>query len=168
MNPAQVMPALAGREHDDTGRLVGLVYDSAAPLPVAGAGPWLVAVDGSDNALRAVVHAARQAGAMTACPLHLVHVQRWLSKEAAELELAHRGLGATARARATLEAAGLPWRLHVLLGDPAKCIIEKAARLRAAGIVVGSRGLDAVEGLLFGSVAYKLVHLSPVPVTVVP
>ncbi|MBL8490964.1 MAG: hypothetical protein JNM82_09315, partial [Rhodocyclaceae bacterium] len=51
MNPAQVMPALAGREYDDTGRLVGLVYDSAAPLPASGAGPWLVAVDGSDNAL---------------------------------------------------------------------------------------------------------------------
>ena len=45
-------------------------------------------------------------GAMHACALHLLHVQPWLSKEAAEVELAHRALGATAQARATLDATG--------------------------------------------------------------
>jgi hypothetical protein len=38
----------------------------------------------------------------------------------------------------------------------------------AAGIVTGSRGLNVVENLLFGSVAYKVMHLSPLPVIVVP
>ena len=167
MIPAQVVPALTAREHDD-GRLVGLVYESTPPLPAPAANPWLVAVDGSDNALRAVAHAAGQAEAMKACALHLIHVQPWLSKEAAEAELAHRALGATARARATLDAAGLPWRLHVALGDPPACIIDRAVRLRAAAVVIGSRGLNTVESLLFGSVAYKVMHLSPVPVLVVP
>lgn len=168
MNSAQVAPALADREHDSDGRLVGLIYDSTPPLQAPDVNPWLVAVDSSDNALRAVVHAARQAGAMHACALHLVHVQPWLSKEAAEAELAHRALGATTRARATLDAAGLPWRLHVVLGDPAERILERAVQLRATGIVIGSRGLNVVESLLFGSVAYKVMHLSPVPVMVVP
>lgn len=168
MTPAQVKPTLVGREHDTDGRLVGLVYDSAPPLPAPDANPWLVAVDCSDNALRAVAHAAGQAASLNALALHLVHVQPWLSKEAAEAELAHRALGATARARGSLDAAGLPWRLHVALGDPAERIIDQAVRISASGIVIGSRGLNVVESLLFGSVAYKVMHLSPVPVMVVP
>jgi len=168
MSPAQVSPALAGREQDSDGRLVGLDYDSTPPLSAPGSDPWLVAVDSSDNALRAVAHAAGQAGALNACSLHLVHVEPWLSKEAAEAELANRALGATARARATLDAAGLPWRLHVAMGDPAECILERAVQLGASGIVIGSRGLNVVKSLLFGSVAYKVMHLSPVPVMVVP
>ena len=32
MNAAQLVPALAGSEHDNEGRLVGLTYDSAPPL----------------------------------------------------------------------------------------------------------------------------------------
>jgi len=168
MSPAQVTPALAASERDDEGRLVGLVFDSTPPLTAPDANPWLIAVDSSDNALRAVAHAAAQAGVMNAVALHLVHVQPWLSKEAAEAELAHRALGATARARATLDAAGLPWRLHVVLGDPAERIIHRAVRISASGIVIGSRGLNVVESLLFGSVAYKVMHLSRLPVMVVP
>jgi nucleotide-binding universal stress UspA family protein len=168
MNPAQVTPALAGSERDGDGRLVGLVFDSTPPLEAPDVNPWLVAVDSSDNALRAVAHAAAQAGAMNACALHLVHVQPWLSREAAAAELAHRALGATARARATLDAKGLPWRLHVAMGDPAGRILEQAVQLHATGIVIGSRGLNAVEGLLFGSVAYKVMHLGRLPVMVVP
>jgi len=59
----------------------------------------------------------------------LIHVQTWLAKEAAGVELAHRGLEATARARALFDAKGLPWRLHVAMGEPAERILEHAARL---------------------------------------
>jgi nucleotide-binding universal stress UspA family protein len=168
MNPAQVTPALTGSERDSDGRLVGLVFDSTPPLEAPDVNPWLVAVDSSENALRAVAYAADQAGEMNACAMHLVHVQPWLSKEAAAAELAHRALGASARARATLDAKGLPWRLHVAMGDPAERILEQAVQLHATGIVIGSRGLNAVEGLLFGSVAYKVMHLARLPVMVVP
>lgn len=168
MNDAPRMPTPARCERDADGRLVGLVYDSTPPLPAPEANPWLVAVDSSDNALRALTHAAREAAAMNACALHLVHVQPWLSKEAAEAELAHRALGATARERALLDAQGIPWRLHVAMGDPAERILALAAQLQASGIVIGSRGLNVVESLLFGSVAHKVMHLSPLPVMVVP
>lgn len=168
MNRAQVTPVRAASERDGDGRLVGLIFDSTPPLAAPDVNPWLVAVDSSDNALRAVAQAARDAAGMTACALHLVHVQPWLSKEAAEAELAHRALGATARARALLDAERLPWRLHVAMGDPAERILDQAVRLHASGIVIGSRGLNVVESLLFGSVAYKVMHLSPLPVMVVP
>lgn len=168
MIPSQVIPDQGGSERDDGGRLVGLVFDSTPPLQAPHANPWLIAVDGSANALRAAAHAAERAGEMNACALHLVHVQPWLSKEAAEAELAHRALGATARARALLDAKGLPWRLHVAMGDPAGRILEHAVRLHAAAIVVGHRGLGEVESLLLGSVTDKILRLAPVQVTVVP
>lgn len=168
MNSALITPVLAGTQRDSDGRLIGLDYHSTpAPAPPE-VNPWLVAVDGSDSALRALGHAADQARAMSTCALHLVHVQPWLSKEAAEAELAHRALGATARARRRLDEAGIPWRLHVALGDPAERILARAARLNASGIVIGSRGLNVADSLLFGSVAYKVIHLARVPVLVVP
>ena len=168
MNSAQAMPTVAGTEHDSDGRIVSICYNSTPPLSVPATNLWLVAVDGSDNALRAVNHAARQVAAMSSSAVCLIHAQPWLSKEAAESVLAHRGLSATARARTILDVAGLPWRLYVTLGDPAECIIDQATRLNANSIVIGSRGLNALESLVFGSVAYKVVHRSPVPVIVVP
>lgn len=168
MNTDQAIPALAGSERDSDGRLVKLVFDSTPPLKDADVAPWLVAVDSSDNGLRAIRQAAKQAAEMTACSLHLVHVQTWLSKEAAEAEFAPRALAATARARSLLDAEGLPWRLHVAMGDPSEHIIEHANQLRASAIVIGSRGLNVVQNMMFGSVAYKVMHLSTVPVMVVP
>lgn len=168
MTPAPATPAIASSRRDDSGRLIALVFDSTPPLPAPDINPWLIAVDSSDNALRAVDHAASQAVLMNACALHLIHVLPWLSKEAAETELAHLGLEATARARATLEAKGLPWRLHVVMGEPAERILERAAQLRASNLVMGSRGLGNLESLLLGSVSYKVLHLSRIPVLVVP
>jgi nucleotide-binding universal stress UspA family protein len=168
MNTTKVVPCLTSSEYDTDKRLVGLIYESTPPLTSPGANPWLIAVDGSDNALRATAHAAYQAAAMNACALHLVHVQPWLSKEAAEMELAHRALAATAKARTMLDTAALPWRLHVAMGDPAERIIEQAVRLGATGIIIGSRGLNVTETLLFGSVTDKVMHHSPLPVMLVP
>ena len=84
------IPVPITAERDDDGRLVGLAFDSVPLLATPEVNPWLVAVDGSDNAMRAVAHAIQQANEMNACALHLVHVQPWLAKEAAEAELAQR------------------------------------------------------------------------------
>lgn len=162
------LPAPASSQRDADGRLVGLVFDSAPPLPASETNPWLVAVDSSDNALRAVTYAACQAGEMAVCALHLVNVQPWLGKEAAEAEFAQRAWHATARARALLDAGGRPWRLHVAMGETAEQIIALAGRLGCSGIAIGSRGLSVTESLLLGSVADKVMHQSPHPVMVVP
>lgn len=169
MSPAQDMkiPRPSGSERDENGRLVGLVFDSEPPLSALATNPWLVAVDPSENAVRAVAHAAQQAVEMKACALHLVNVQPWLGKEAAEAGLAHRAWLATAKARALLDAQGHPWRLHAAMGEPAEQIMALATRLACTGIVIGSRGLGVTRSLLLGSVAYKLMHLSPQPVMVV-
>lgn len=151
---------------DADGRLIALAFDSVPP-PAADDNPWLVAVDGSKHALRATAAASRLAASPHSCNLHLINVQHWLAKEAAESELARRGWDATLDARALLDAAGQPWRLHVTMGEAADCIAALATRLECQGIVVGSHGLNAVKAMLLGSVTQRLLQIATVPVMVV-
>lgn len=168
MSHSPEFPVPNTSERDSDGRLIGLAFDSVPPLATQEENAWLVAVDGSDNAMRAVVHAVQQASEMKTCALHLVHVQPWLSREAAEAELAHRAWLITERSRALLDAKGQAWRLHVVMGNVAEGILHVAVKLRCRGIVIGRRGLGAAEGLLFGSITSKLMHLGGPPLAVVP
>ncbi len=45
-------------------------------------------------------------------------------------------------------------------GDPAKTIANVAARIQADTIVMGTRGLSDIAGLVMGSVAHKVGHLA--------
>lgn len=169
MNQAQPagMPAPARTERDADARLVAVVLDGAKPLPSGPDDDWLVGIDGSEHALRAAGQAAQLVRRIRHGAVHLVHVQPWLSKEAAENELAQRGWEATAEARALLDRSGVAWRLHVLMGDPAERIAALGSALGCRAIAIGSQGVGATVGLLLGSVAYKLLHLSQTPVLLV-
>lgn len=158
-------PATLSRDEDD--RLVGLVFHSSTRVEPS-TSAWLVAVDDSENAQRAVMLAAEQLGKTPYQALLMVHVQPWMSKEAAEAELAQRAWHATARVRATLDAAGIAWCLHVVMGEASAGILDTATKLECAGICIGSRGLGITRSILLGSVAYKVLHLSQLPVLVVP
>lgn len=48
----------------------------------------------------------------------------------------------------------------VLEGDPARQIVDAATARKADAIVIGSRGLGDLEGLLLGSVSHKVAHLA--------
>jgi nucleotide-binding universal stress UspA family protein len=52
-------------------------------------------------------------------------------------------------------------------GGPARAILEHARDVDATMIVLGSRGLSALGGLLLGSVAHKIIQLASCPVLVV-
>ena len=49
----------------------------------------------------------------------------------------------------------------LLDGDPARAILKTAEEDRADMIVMGMRGVGELEGLLLGSVSYKVNHLAP-------
>ncbi|MBU0752993.1 MAG: universal stress protein [Gammaproteobacteria bacterium] len=164
---AVVPPTPSGVERDADGRLVGLVVDGPLPFATAAGNSWLVAIDGSAHSLRAAAAAARLAGQMPGCALHLLNVEPWLSKEAAEHELAQRAWTTTAAARALLDAGSHPWRLHVAMGETAERIVAVAQSTGCGGIVIGSHGLGAIESLLLGSVAAQVIRTSTVPVLVV-
>ena len=45
-------------------------------------------------------------------------------------------------------------------GDPARCILDCATRDNADLVVLGSRGLSDLKGLLLGSVSHKVSQLA--------
>ena len=51
--------------------------------------------------------------------------------------------------------------LELKQGDPAKCILAAIDEESADFIVMGSRGLSDLKGLLMGSVSHKVSHLAP-------
>ena len=154
-------------QRDAEGRLIYAALSCPQDDAPTAASPWLIGIDDSDHSLRATTEVLRLTREINQPAIHLINVQAWLAKEAAESALFRRGWENTARARALIEQAGRPWQLHVHLGEAAEKIIAQSEQLPGCCIVIGSRGLGAVGSLLFGSVAYKVLLLSPVPVLMV-
>ena len=137
----------------------------------------LVAIDGSDTALRALDFAVQQARCEPAAELHVLNVQPTLSNyTAAEIYLTAERIHevATERARAILEAAaerlknaGCSFKLEQLEGEAAETIARRAAELDCESITMGTHGLSSLGILLMGSVAQKVVYHSTMPVTLV-
>ncbi|MGC3998724.1 MAG: universal stress protein [Anaeromyxobacter sp.] len=135
----------------------------------------LVAVDGSEAALKAARMAAELAGKLGA-KLTLVHVVPKLllppdvyGLTIAAVEKEHRAYAEKVleKAAATIEAEGLEIGTTVLFGSPAEAIAEEAAAVDVGLLVVGSRGHGAVARVFLGSVSDRLVHISSKPVLVV-
>lgn len=138
----------------------------------------LVAVDGSDNALRAVRHVLAEKDVYRD-PIHvvLVNVQASVVSGAvkmfldpAQIDRFYREEGETAlaAARDLVAAAGVPTEHHILVGDPAENLDRIARDTGCRQIVMGTRGLGAITGMFLGSVAAKVVHRTQLPVLLVP
>jgi nucleotide-binding universal stress UspA family protein len=76
-----------------------------------------------------------------------------------------QGIGAEAVAKAAArvgEAGGTVEETEVLVGSPARQIVDYADRVSAKCIVMGRRGLGDFGGLFMGSVSHKVGHLTDV------
>lgn len=58
-------------------------------------------------------------------------------------------------------------RVHTVIGDPVEKIVTYAKKRHCREIVMGTRGMGRMKGLVMGSVATKVVQLTPLPVTLV-
>ena len=85
-------------------------------------------------------------------------LQRYYEEEGAE---------ALAAAKELLDRAGFAYSARVLIGPPAETIVAHAKSARSDLLVVGHRGMTAAANLVLGSVATKILHLSPIPVLLV-
>ncbi len=137
---------------------------------------FLLAIDGSDNAIRATEYLIRELGKFKELPeVHLVNAQPPLRGDitmfiaAPQVKQYHQeeGMKALAGARAKLDAASVRYTYHVGVGESAEVVVDHATHKGCDQIVMGTRGLGTVTGLLLGSVATKVVHLSRIPVLLV-
>ena len=68
---------------------------------------------------------------------------------------------------ATCREAGVSCETTAEVGPVAETIARVARELKADQIVMGTRGLNSLSGLLMGSVTTRTVHLADVPVTLI-
>ena len=137
----------------------------------------LVPVDGSEASARAIEHLIVKAATFRpdALEVDLLNVQlpvtgyvaTFVSAEQLAAYHQEEGLKTLAAARERLQRAGLKHAHHVAVGEPAHVIAHYARERKADQIVMGTRGLGSVSGMLMGSVATKVVHLSDIPVLLV-
>jgi nucleotide-binding universal stress UspA family protein len=136
---------------------------------------FLVAVDGSPASLRAV-NLAIEFVARRDASVMLLNVQNFVMlgpstglMTAAWIEEEEEGAGEEAlrSAVAACQAAGVPFTARYERGEPAATIDQIAREESIDHIVMGTRGLGSIRGLLVGSVATRVLHLVEVPVTLV-
>jgi nucleotide-binding universal stress UspA family protein len=135
------------------------------------AGEIVVGYDGSDGAKSALATAVDLAGRLGAelVIFYGYEVSR-LGGEVADYAAALREVGeqVTREAADQARAAGLEPRTVLEEGAPAAALAAFASENGAAMIAVGTRGERPLTGVILGSIAHKLLHLSDVPVLVVP
>ncbi len=136
----------------------------------------LIPIDGSKNALRALAYALDETQRDLDVHIHLLNVQtplvhvwpgKLLSPDLEYAELQREGDQLLADALSMAHAADVRTTALVRVGDPAQEIVACAAQFDCNAIVMGTRGVGVLEGMVMGSVAHKVVHLSPLPVTLV-
>jgi nucleotide-binding universal stress UspA family protein len=153
----------------------------AAPAPSPGRRLFnriLLPVDASDQAARAVEYAValwRNHPAPEAMDIHLMNVQRELSgdvarfvpKESVQDYHRERSEQALERPRKLLDAAGVKYAVHMMVGRPWEAISDYAAQNRFDLILMGTRGLGTYTGAALGSVAQGVAQRSTVPVLLI-
>ncbi len=138
----------------------------------------LVAVDGSKHALAAVQcvidHADwyREKPRVELVTVHLpvpsFHgMSAVIGKQHFERYYREEGEERLAAAREKLDAAGIPYSTHVLVGQIAESLVEKAVNTRCDLVCIGSRGMSDLGKALLGSTATKVLNLSDLPVLLV-
>ena len=138
----------------------------------------LVPIDGSTNSFAALAHAVALAQA-TEAELHILYVMA-LSQQlplAPQISGHKIPLYTVAKpeefAKTIIDAAvasmpeTVPIKTHVEIGAPTIVIKEFAEQHKVDMIVIGSRGLGAISGLILGSVSGYVVHQATCPVLVV-
>ncbi len=138
--------------------------------------------DGSPSAQRALeyVMSIPRTGGKGALTVDLINVQdtavgipESFARDAADVaeqlvkSAREAGTKLLAKPIATLKKHKLLDGSTVLVGDPASIIAEYVEDNGCDAVIMGTRGLGPISGLVMGSVASKVIHLVKVPVTLV-
>lgn len=134
----------------------------------------LLAVDGSEHALHAARIAADLARAMNSKEFRIVIAYDFIPPYLGEPNMQHAINARMEDAQSILqnavkEVGELSCEIHTELieGSIAEAIIGVATTRKSDVIVMGSRGLGKLAGLLLGSTSQKVVAHAPCPVLIV-
>ena len=134
----------------------------------------LLAVDGSEHAEHAAKVAAEMARSMNSSELRIVvaydPIPLYFGEPNMQIAIDSRLDEAQEILQKAVKLVGdSNTELHTELieGDPAEAVIEVAKIRKSDVIVMGSRGLGRLAGLVLGSTSQKVVSHAPCPVLIV-
>jgi len=139
----------------------------------------LLAADGSASATRATQKLIETAGwfkepleiELVTVHLPLPQVGGFagsvVSHDMVEKYYSEEGGKALAPARKLLDAAGIRYVPHILVGEIAQSLVGHVQKTGCQMLYMGTRGMSAMSNLMVGSVATKVLHLCTVPVVLV-
>jgi Ca2+-transporting ATPase len=135
----------------------------------------LVPVDGSRNCEFAVRHVVRQFMNNTAIEIHLLNVQppltsyitRFLSRRNVRDYHQDEAEKALRPVRQILDGFGIPYAVHMEIGDRAECITATAHRLHCDHIVLSAARKNSLTRLVESSTTNRVLELTSVPVEII-
>jgi nucleotide-binding universal stress UspA family protein len=140
----------------------------------------LLASDGSDNAFRAAEFAADLAAVGATVRITVMVVNDILEKmkyysplrspvvlEEVDVFFKEKTQEALDKTLEVLEKRGIKADGVTKMGNPAQEVVDYAREGKFSQIVIGSRGMGSLKGIVLGSVSSKVIHLADCPVTVV-
>ena len=136
-------------------------------------GTILVALDGSEQSLLALTYAKDIAETHDA-KMIMIHAYPNTSDlrdvpEYEKLVAQRKNFGQKILDQARKQLGGVSFEVEEdLLEGPAADAILSVAEIRNADLIVlGTRGMSSLKGVIFGSVSNKVMHYAPCPVMVV-
>lgn len=132
-----------------------------------------VAIDGSDNAIRAAKHAIMLAQHLPDAHIEIIFVadfnkaknERLLSQSPESLALKRKQKVHPVLALA--EEAGVKTKVTMLKGNPSQELIKYVNEWDVDQLIIGSRGLNTFQEMVLGSVSHKVMKHVNCPVTIV-
>ncbi|WP_372633873.1 universal stress protein [Cohnella sp.] len=133
----------------------------------------LLAADGSKNSIRAAQHAANIASLITGSVIEVLFVADFSkikgevlhSQNHEEIELKRNQK--LLPVKELLSVKQVRYEVKIIVGDPGPSIVEYANNEKVDLVVIGSRGLNALQEFVLGSVSHKVVKRVQCPVIVV-
>lgn len=140
----------------------------------------LLASDGSDNAVRAAEFTVELLAVAPAIKVIVLAVNDILEKmkyysplrspvvlEEVEIFFKEKTREALETTMEVFKKQGIKVDGVTKVGNPARVIVDYAREEGVSHIVIGSRGLGSLKGIVLGSVSSKVIQLAGCPVTVV-
>ena len=135
----------------------------------------LIPVDRSNNSQSAARHVVRQFMNNSALEIHLLNVRTPFNQHVAQFVSSanrrdyHRAEAdkALRPVRQILDGFGVPYSVHVEIGDKATCITATASRLRCDRIVMATARKNSLTRWVESSITNKVIELTSVPVEVI-